>query len=403
MTIELILNGNPNPLDHYLTWVPTPCSIRQINGTSDLTVQVRTEAGSQAELSFYRNIGDDPISRLQMTIPADGTPVNFFVSGTFGSTSLDDEDTQIVVRSAGNTLASLNVTVRIRKDANQLTPDERDRFVSAFAIFNDQGMGEFTSFRDMHVNESAPEAHGGSWFLPWHRAYLLDLERELQLIDPSVSLPYWRFDRPAPNLFSLDFIGVSDNGRVVFGQNNPLNFWSTDGVQGITRLPLFNTSTQSASVISEADTLALGGANFLYRLFRRMEGNPHGSAHVSFDGFIRSIHTAARDPLFFLLHCNVDRLWAKWQWLGERFDKNHPSSYDPPPPRPGHGLNDTMWPWNNVTNFPRPNFAPRSPLTDSKMVTAPGLTPEVGGLIDLQGSFAGGNGLGFDYDDVPFE
>ena len=52
------------------------------------------------------------------------------------------------------------------------------------------------------IRESTVEAHGFSAFYPWHRAYLLDLERELQNIDPSVSLPYWRFDQPAPGLFT---------------------------------------------------------------------------------------------------------------------------------------------------------------------------------------------------------
>ena len=45
-----------------------------------------------------------------------------------------------------------------------------------------------------------------------------------------------------------------------------------------------------------------------------------GVSLTSFGGSISSIGSAARDPLFFLLHCNVDRLWAKWQWLNQRYD-----------------------------------------------------------------------------------
>jgi hypothetical protein len=37
------------------------------------------------------------------------------------------------------------------------------------------------------------------------------------------------------------------------------------------------------------------------------------TGRVRFGGSIRDPTTAAKDPLFFLLHCNVDRLWAKWQ------------------------------------------------------------------------------------------
>ena len=80
---------------------------------------------------------------------------------------------------------------------------------------------------------------------------------------------------------------------------------------------------------------------------------------TSFGGSISSIGTAAKDPLFFLLHCNVDRLWAKWQRLNGRFDPAVAASYDSNPANPiGHHLDDTMWPWNGITTPPRPPTAP---------------------------------------------
>ena len=96
----------------------------------------------------------------------------------------------------------------------------------------------------MHVSAATAEAHGNVGFLPWHRAYLLDLERELQAIDPSVTLPYWRFDRPAPNVFTREFMGVSNAvGRVEFAAGHPFNTWRTDGALGISRTPLFSTGS----------------------------------------------------------------------------------------------------------------------------------------------------------------
>ncbi|HEV7447711.1 MAG TPA: tyrosinase family protein, partial [Steroidobacteraceae bacterium] len=117
--------------------------------------------------------------------------------------------------------------VRIRKNATTLKPPEKARFIAAFATLNNQGFGRFTDFRDMHRDPLAlNQAHGAPGFLPWHRAYLLDLERELQAIDSSVALPYWRFDLPAPSIFQLDFLGVSNAiGTVSFASNNPLQFW----------------------------------------------------------------------------------------------------------------------------------------------------------------------------------
>jgi tyrosinase len=245
----------------------------------------------------------------------------------------------------------------------------------------------------------------------------LDLERELQRIDPSVALPYWRFDQRAPSLFTRDFMGVPDasTGRVLFSAANPLQFWATDGVTGIVRRPRFDTQTQPATaqsgpVLSEAATFQLGLPGNRYTLFRRMEGNPHGTAHVSFTGSISQIATAAKDPLFFLLHANVDRLWAKWQWLNRRFDVTSTSTFQPlgsagspGATRVGHNLNDTMWPWNQITTSPRPQTAPGGTMAPSPLTSAPGLRPTVGSAIDYQGVRVPASRLGFDYDDVPFE
>jgi tyrosinase len=246
---------------------------------------------------------------------------------------------------------------------------------------------------------SLPQAHGAPGFLPWHRAYLLDLERALQAIDPSVALPYWRFDQAAPNIFKPEFMGVSDNlGTVSFANNNPLQFWKTDGQPGVNRRPLFNIAGAPPNPISEAATLALG-TNFSQ--FRTMEGNPHGSAHTSFGGFISSTSTAPRDPLFFLLHCNVDRLWAKWQRQNSRFNPAVVASFNNNNASPvGHRLQDSLWPWNGLTGGPRPPTAPGGTLAPSPIVAAPGLSPFVKDMLDYHGVISPASNMGFDYDDV---
>jgi tyrosinase len=338
---------------------------------------------------------------LTLPVPTNGTSVPFFLAGRFGRPSVNNGDVKIEARVGSTLVGSVPLMVRVRKNANALTAGERDRFVSAFAQLNNQGLGRFADFRNMHTNVSSPQAHGAPGFLPWHRAYLLDLERELQAIDASVALPYWRFDQAAPKIFNRDFFGVSDAlGTVQFSATNPLQFWKTDGVQGINRRPFFNTGSAPGGLRSEAQTLALGAQ---YAAFRTMEGNPHGSAHTSFGGSISSIGTAAKDPLFFLLHCNVDRLWAKWQRQNGRFNPALAASFDNNGGNPiGHNLSDTMWPWNGITGGQRPPTAPGGSMAPSPCVSAPGLQPRVQSSLDYQGTVNATSRIGFDYDDVQF-
>lgn len=417
MRAEIAFSGSTNPAARYVGWAPVPAQIRLADttgATDPVTVLLRNQNTAQGgQVEFFGAVTGTGQAELELPLPVTGEPVDIRIAGQFQRPSSADQDAAVEVIDA-DTSAVLGVTplmVRIRKDATTLTTAERDRFLAALAAFNNRGMGRYSDFRNVHTQAGSPEAHGSTGFLPWHRAFLLDLERELQAIDPSVALPYWRFDRPAPSLFSPDFMGVPNSvGTLQFSGVNPLQFWVTDGTPGIVRPTRFVTQTQPANVISEASTLTLGGPDGLYEAFRTMEGSPHGSAHTSFGGSISSIPTAARDPLFFMLHANVDRLWAKWQWLKQRFDLTSTKTFsapgkagDPGARRIGHNLDDTMWPWNQVTTPPRPPTAPGGTLAPSPLTSAPGLSPTVGELIDYQGILTPPSRLGFDYDDVPFE
>jgi tyrosinase len=411
MRVEVRINNSAVPAARYLTWVPTPLRVRLLEvggaiGNIPITLaQQRLPTGG--ELRFSATPTGTLQTQLNVNVPTDGRTVTVYVCGKFGSASIADGDVSIVAKNAmGQVLGTLPVMVRVRKNANKLTPGERDRFISAMAQLNNRGTGRFADFRNMHVAGRADQqAHGGPGFLPWHRAYLLDLERELQAIDPSVTLPYWRFDQPSAFLFTRDFIGVPDSlGAVQFSASNPLQFWATDGVQGIMRrlIGVNPATTADPSTRNESATLGLGAA---YRNFRTMQGNPHGFAHTQyFSGSISSIPTAAKDPLFFLLHCNVDRLWAKWQQQNGRFDASVASAYDSGPTPTsllaGHNLDDSLWPWNGIITPPRPSTAPGGDMAPSPCVTAPGPKPVVRAMLDYQGRITTTAPLGFSYDDV---
>ena len=92
-----------------------------------------------------------------------------------------------------------------------------------------------------------------------------------------------------------------------------------------------------------------------------MEQTTHNGAHnnsgntISWIGGSPAI--APQDPLFYFLHCNIDRLWAKWQDANGRYDATLLNTYDRQGSfttptvsgqRLGQYLDDTLWPWDNV-------------------------------------------------------
>ncbi len=355
VTVELAVNGSTDPIRRYLTWTPYPAQLRIAGPTragGPIRVTLRNAASNGGRIAFRTAAEEEGEAEITLRLPVDGSPVDFLVSGEFQAPSIDDGDAVIEAVARGAVVDQFAFMVRVRKSTESLTARERDRFLSAMAKLNRRGHGLFRGFHAMHTEDTNDEAHGMDAFLPWHRAYLLDLERELQVIDPAVALPYWRFDEPAPKLFSADFIGApaappSELGGPVpkLSPANPLRSWTIDGVQGIERHPMYadprtSPASYSPGVTVSTDRKILKAAArrslaYAYedvppfrRGFRdRVEGDPHGAAHVSFSGFIQSPGTAAGDPLFFLLHCNVDRIWAKWQWHQERFDGEQEDTY----------------------------------------------------------------------------
>ncbi|MBD2253314.1 tyrosinase family protein [Nostoc parmelioides FACHB-3921] len=415
MAIEIEINGTLNANARYVAYAPSPCRIRLPGATTeDLKVQLSSRPAQDGGgvVVFYSSRNEPSKESLELTLPADGSWVAFEIGGKFGSPSVNDKDSLLVVNGVGNEI-TLPLMVRVRKNANNLTQGERDRFLEALFQLNLAGTGIYQDFRKSHVEPSNAQAHGGPHFLPWHRAFILDLERELQLVDPSVSLPYWRFDEPAPKIFQADFMGQTrqvptpDNARadlVVFNIDNPLAAWVTDDLPGIRRSARFDTLTSPPGfpMISQSETLALGDEYAEFTQREGIERSPHASAHVSFTGSISSVPTAVKDPLFFLLHANVDRLWALWQWLYKRINPQELESYTPQD-RDGLRLADTMWPWNGIVTPPRPDFAPGGWLADSTVTSTPGKTPKVEDMIDFQGYETSTARLGYGYDDVPYE
>ena len=475
--ITLQVFESSDPKVGYISWTPVPLTIinhNQRNESIRLTNQ--SAAGSITQVVFFENLGDAPLD--EMTVDLNGNlEVTVFVAGNFQPDTkhngASEHTKDVEVKAAfesdpGTEVAKLPLMVRVRKNANELSDQARRDFLTAIAQLNGiqqaaggpgPGNGIYTSdFVKMHVAGATDSEHGDSHFLPWHRLYLLDLERQMQEINPAVTLPYWRFDEPAPSLFTQDFMGemqeiprdISQPGGefdpggantplAVFAVDNPLSKWQIENTTGIPRTARFDPATEPANglartlppldfaVLNQSNTLLLGGggtnpddAEFGERIdqgggnsvqtgFSSMEVTPHGAAHVSFNGYINDVPVAPQDPLFFLLHCNVDRLWALWQFVFDRDAKNEVKSY--PYQNSGDAsswkiINASQWPWNGGNSEPAglsPPGTRQDNFTESNQVqNFPEAVPMLDASIDPFGQRDTLRYLGFAYDDLPF-
>ncbi len=180
--------------------------------------------------------------------------------------------------------------------------------------------------------------HGDWYFLPWHRAYVVMYEKLVRSLtgNASFAMPYWDWtsDPYLPPLFTAP--------TTPDGQPNPLYVNDTVGGTVVTRtwnpnVPIparyvgppvlqsilasspyesFGTSRNpSQTDLNPSWIVAGGGVQGI------LERTPHNNVHNLIGGWMPS-PASPRDPIFFMHHCNIDRIWAVW-------NLNNTNSTDP--------------------------------------------------------------------------
>ncbi len=188
-----------------------------------------------------------------------------------------------------------------RKNFIDLTADERNRLADALNELFDDGMIEHHAHH--HEEYFSNGIHRGPAFLPWHRFMLLEFEQSLRSIDARITLPYWDWTRADSRDLDVEpwesFFGGRDNTGGRF------DHWTyTRGSSPSGDLPTLDQVIDELQAATYAD-------------FRGMEFGSHVPGHTWTGGTMNSTQSPL-DPLFYLHHCNVDRLWAIWQ-------RNHPA------------------------------------------------------------------------------
>jgi tyrosinase len=241
--------------------------------------------------------------------------------------------------------------VYTRRNQRNLTSSEKRRLVGA--LLGLKRSGRYDEFVRMHGHyyvtdaEDKPRAaHMTPSFFPWHRRFLLELERALREIDDGVSVPYWDWTTdhsPASSLWADDLMGGTGRRSDRQVMTGPFAYangqWRIDGRVsegnyltrdlGRPRDPVaLPTKSEVAAALDDPvydappwDSTSTTG------LRDRMEGwsaggsdrrRLHNKVHRWVGGLTMGA-TAPNDPVFWLHHAYMDLLWTRWQ-------KAHPSS-----------------------------------------------------------------------------
>jgi len=206
--------------------------------------------------------------------------------------------------------------LRIRKNQKDLTTIEWLRFIHAVEALAEPSAPSpnFDDFVDVHHKAMTDHAghawgahtmgtHDGRNFLTWHREYLAKLEARLRLINPLVTIPYWNWveDRAIPPQL-----------------NDPADIASW----GITRGGSFNASILPDAVWINT-LMGTGVTRPCFTAFSSALEGPHGTVHNVIGGTMSGSRSPA-DPIFWLHHAFIDKLWADWQVT------NSGASFNPP-------------------------------------------------------------------------
>lgn len=182
----------------------------------------------------------------------------------------------------------------------------------------------------IHGTESAPLAlqrqceHESWFFFPWHRIYLFHFEQIVRkaVVDSGGpddwTLPYWNYD------LGGEYASLPEPFFQPANEANPLfvpvrrPYYNAGGP-----LPALVSTEEAALALREfVGNAMFGGGNPSSHRPRFWgqpglpEETPHGTVHVELAGWMRNPEEAAQDPIFWLHHANIDRIWAVWNEQG---------------------------------------------------------------------------------------
>jgi hypothetical protein len=291
---------------------------------------------------------------------------------------------------------------RVRRNIATVDPSERLALRDAFIKLNTQHRfggsradpvpGGVTWWFKQDEIHQATHVHGGPEFLPWHRVIVNRLEELLRKVDSRLSIHYWDWTqdpRAIPNanlgngktgnlsLFTEEFMGYGGDLYKEIDVNSTVPHWlnaefykpdindekfraddpfdiehsnPADPPKLVRRKVGANDSHQ-ATPVQDTNILMKKDYQEMRKALEPLHNNMHGFV------FMGDQHISFRDPFVFLLHSNVDRLFALWQ-----LDPAHPERLNPNTlyGNDSQDLNHNVEPWStghSIDSFGHEHFA----------------------------------------------
>jgi len=288
----------------------------------------------------------------------------------------------------------------IRKNVKSLSPNEKQHFIDAVKALKantkesriaDNKYDDYVLWHAQTMMIPAGSdadadmrnlAHRGPIFLPWHREFLRRFELDLQKEVSDVTIPYWDWaadanlrspddETPAWTLSPIwteDFMGGNGdpNNDEIVG-NGPFKDWITQEVDDHghpslkdrlrrdfgnlirtlpTQIDVYNAFSFDFFDTAYWDVFSKGFSNAIEGWLNGPQ--LHNRVHVWVGGSML-LNTSPNDPVFFVNHCNEDRIWALWQDL--RFNFGYPADgtiRDRNGKKIDHyNINDKIYPWQD--------------------------------------------------------
>jgi N-acetylneuraminic acid mutarotase len=160
-------------------------------------------------------------------------------------------------------------------------------------------------------NPADPEQYQQWYFLPWHRLMLKQFEAVIRevLRDESFSLPYWNPVTGNPDDLVVPAV-FRDPGSPLY--DGTRWFWVNAGE----RIDKLYRDWINLNVLNEKIYIDSPDGNKGFN--PRLDVNPHFLTHLALGGDMADFATVGGDPLFYLHHANLDRVWESWNRLGHK-------------------------------------------------------------------------------------